>query len=613
MSIDSYEFAKSNIVQSVNNVTPFSDKSYNYINDINASTYSFSGGNSLVQFDLSAIYNSTKYVSASDFFFVIPLTLVTANCTGASPAVPISNKVADTGKAGCQWEQAGLKSGYWNLINGVDLVSNGRTLEQYQPYTNVYTQFKMISELDVDSLRAYGVNLGMGKCLDNPESLAYNGPATTVVNLRGGNGLVNNSAFPLAANGVITSAVGCGEYQNQWGPKSITSGAFNYAIQSRLSKFADLTAIQDATTTTPNGLYGATGIESVQAFTNEFRPYTTLTDDGLYIVTVDYAIVRFSDLLDSMKMMPLIKKFDAQVRLYINTGSTIVSNILQNGNLSQMSCSGNNIAFTSTCPILVNQYPNTGLPDNTAQIISGLFVGKPTATSINGVNLGASAPKGNPMTSCRCYYNQITLKPEKQRLYEEANRAKSICYTSILSNQYNGIVAGGSFSQLIQSQVKNIRGVLIVPFMSGSTHGLVAASAGITPFSPLLSPFTNAPNETGPISLINLQVAVGGQNVLSGTQLNYTWENFLEQVTLYRKVNGQDYGISSGLFNQHYWNQLYRPYYVDCSRGTNADNLTPRNVNISFTNNSNVAIDVFVFTEYFDEFVVDVVTGYIKK
>jgi hypothetical protein len=57
---------------------------------------------------------------------------------------------------------------------------------------------------------------------------------------------------------------------------------------------------------------------------------------------------------------------------------------------------------------------------------------------------------------------------------------------------------------------------------------------------------------------------------------------------------------------------MYRTYYVDCARATIADNMTPRNINISFTNNSLQTIDVLVFTEYFKEAVVDVETGLVN-
>ena len=52
---------------------------------------------------------------------------------------------------------------------------------------------------------------------------------------------------------------------------------------------------------------------------------------------------------------------------------------------------------------------------------------------------------------------------------------------------------------------------------------------------------------------------------------------------------------------------------VFCKRGNIADKLKPKNINISFKNNSNVAIDLFVFIFYCDQTVIDVETGIVTK
>jgi len=54
-------------------------------------------------------------------------------------------------------------------------------------------------------------------------------------------------------------------------------------------------------------------------------------------------------------------------------------------------------------------------------------------------------------------------------------------------------------------------------------------------------------------------------------------------------------------------------YSVNVDRGNIADKLQPRNINVSFTNNSNVAIDILVFTFYSDQLVIDVETGIVNE
>jgi hypothetical protein len=283
-------------------------------------------------------------------------------------------------------------------------------------------------------------------------------------------------------------------------------------------------------------------------------------------------------------------------------------------NAGLMLTSASTSTFTNTCP-LIQSSTNT-LPAGTLGMVSGLFVYSASSTNIFNVNL-ASSQAQNPMNACRMYYPQITLKPERLIPYINQNRAKKISFTSILTNQFNGITAGSSFSALVQSGVKNIRGVLIIPLISSSVNGLSAAGgptpitfpiSGITPFSQLLSPFDTAPATTNPISLTNLQVAIGGVNLLQNT-LNFTYENFLEQVSLYDKINLSDFGLSCGLISQLYWENAYRVYYVDATRCNNADMNTPRNINISFNNNSLQTIDILCFSEYFCEKIVDVELG----
>jgi hypothetical protein len=73
-----------------------------------------------------------------------------------------------------------------------------------------------------------------------------------------------------------------------------------------------------------------------------------------------------------------------------------------------------------------------------------------------------------------------------------------------------------------------------------------------------------------------------------------------------------DFGVSTGLISQGYWEQS-KWYFVNVERGNIADKLQPRNINVSFSNNSNVPIDVIIFTFYSDQLTIDVETGIVTK
>ena len=132
-----------------------------------------------------------------------------------------------------------------------------------------------------------------------------------------------------------------------------------------------------------------------------------------------------SDLFDSMKSFPLAKKWDATLRIYINTGA--VGSVV-NGTGGVMLTSGSTTTFTSTCPLLQSSL-NT-LPTGAVGQVSGLFAVNATSTNLfGGVNLALSGAQ-NPMNACRMYYPQITLKPEKLIPYIRENRNKKNFYNN---------------------------------------------------------------------------------------------------------------------------------------------------------------------------------------
>lgn len=612
---DAYEFAKSCMPQGVEMETPYVSKNWGYINDINGGIYS-NNGLTLVNFDMSSIFNSNALIDPSQMYITVPIVLTTAitsNNSNGTLVVP---------KAGYGWAYAGLKAGYQNILHGADLTISGKTVEQFQPNLGTYTNFKLMSQMSQDDLKTLGTSIGYGDVLDNPQSLKFNPTGTqgqtnqlaypgtsdtdrALTGLVGGNGLVNNKPFafttPDSGDTPLTGQQGLDAYNN---------GYF-----SRLKKIVD-TSVTASTTTT--NLYGAstnTGATASSFLTasqisNEFKPYFAVLNTN-YAVVYDIAVIRLCDIFDSMKSLCLMKKFDGILRLYFNCGA-VASCIQTVGTAGTMVSSSSTNTFTNTCPIMQSCLPAVAYTTAAVGITSGLSIAKAGATSLfGGVNL-ASSGASHFMPSCRIYYPQVVLKPEKLIPYISENRAKKIVYTSFLFNQFNAITSGSTYSALVQSGVSNIRGVLVLPYQSSTTNGttLTAAVSGVSTFSSQLSPFVG--NETGPISLINLQVAIGGTNVLQNT-LNYNFENFLQQVSVYEKINAGDMGLSCGLINEFMWSNAYRPYYVDCTRGNIGDLMTPRNVNLTFTNNSNVTIDCLVFTEFFQEMVVDVETGLINK
>ena len=91
-----------------------------------------------------------------------------------------------------------------------------------------------------------------------------------------------------------------------------------------------------------------------------------------------------------------------------------------------------------------------------------------------------------------------------------------------------------------------------------------------------------------------------------------TYENYLQQVNLAEQLTSSDFGVSAGLISQGYWENS-KWYSVNVERGNIADKLQPRNVNVSFANNSKVGIDILIFKFYSDQLVIDVETGIVNN
>ena len=551
MGTDNYEFDRSSLPQDIDGYSPYTDKQYNgFINDLNGGVYT-NTSLSLVQFDLGQIYNSQKFTDTNDLFLVVPITMVAAFSTGAALVAPKPGNV----------NLLQMKSNFIHLIHQADLQINGKTIESTQPFVNIQKHFQMISEMSTNDLDTIGYTLGFGEKLDNPRSVVWNANATD----QNGNGFTNNKIFGS-------------RYQSVNKPK-FNDGAVNDAIASKIGRFTDIT-----TAAPYNNLVGT--IMSATNLKNELRPtYEVLNTN--YMVWYDYAVIKLSSLFESLGNIGLVRKFDCTLRLWLNTGTVNITTANPNTTNLDYSLTTANNTFTNSCPLMINHLADTsangGIPATTTNIVAGLYVNKPPTTTFAGVNLSLSGASSS-LPTCRIYYSQIAVEPQKALTYVEQNRNKKVVYRSLLTNQYNNTSAGGTFNQLINSGVVHPVGMLIVPFISSQQAN------GFGDFQ-WKSPFDSCPATSSPCSLTNLQVSVGGVNQLQST-LNYGYENFIEQINLAEALTSGDMGVTCGLISQQFW-ETFRYYYVNIERSALTDKNVARNINISFTNNSLVAIDVF--------------------
>ena len=583
---DNYEYNRSMDPQSANDYSPYTDKQYNsYINDINSGVYQ-NNGLSLVQFDLSSIYNSTKFTDTNDLFVVLPIVMVAAfsTSTAGTLVAPVAGNV----------NLLSLKNNFIHLIHQADLTINGKTAEDVQPFINISKHFQMLSEMSSGDLDTIGYSIGITEP-DNWKSKIYNGSTSAAVTNKSGNGMTNNRPFVPAA-----SFSGGAKDNN-----TLTTAQFdkcvNTSIQSRLGRYTDTTAGNTS------GMFGSTAafISNLTQLKNDFTPnYEVLNTN--YMVWYDYAVIKLATVFESLSSIGLTRKADIFLRLYINTGTLNATISSPNSTAPGYSLTVANNGFSATCPFTINYLTEAsasgGIPATTANITAGLYLAKPPATSYNGINLSSSAAS-HPLPACRIYYSQITIQPSYADEYILNNRAKKCIYRTVLTNQYNNITAGGNFNQLISSGIVHPTGILIVPYVSSQ------ASYSLGDFA-FKSPFDTVPADGHPLSLTNLQVTIGGQNVLQSV-LNYNYESFIEQLLYCEQLTSADFGVSTGLFDAAWWN-YNRFYWVNVERSNITDKNQTRNLNISFTNNNNVPIDVLVFTFKSNQLTIDIETGIVS-
>jgi len=636
MSTDEASFIASITPQSVDEVSPYTSKDYNFVSDVNSGVYSgANSGLAQVNFDLSSLYNSSLMVNASDCFLAIPIVTCAQHIQdGAVRAPPGEGHGLVT-----------LKNGFHHLVHQADITSGGVTIQESQPFLNVIKHFKLISQMSATDLKQVSSSYGMSDCLDSTESQKWFTVAgkgwdgtTNATGVLPGIGLTNNQAW---LNGTElptvtgSSYVGPSAYTGQQQTISGVKGAYtvNEAIQKRATRLSSAVVtstsslpIASASNVAGSNIYG-TPISGNQPFimresdlNTEFKSYYTTV--GNTMVWYDLAVIKCSTLFGAFESMGLSRKLDLQMRLWLNSGSLAMTTAVTAAGFVQYGAVTSN-TFNFTCPFTVNTLPlvvsTTGtLSDGfvsgaaaigtatTGYLAVGCFPVRAPTTSIGSlaVNFNGIA---HSLSSTRFYYSQIKMSPERTLKYITENRAKRCLFQSYIFNQYNAIPASGNFSQLIQSGIRNPLALVVIPLISSTQPTLVGGSTALG-FSQYQSPVDTCPATGSPVSLSNFQVSIGGQAVYKSGNLQYSFENFIEQVQLADSVVPGLGPASCGVFTQQFW-EASRVYWTDLSRAENADKASQRNLTLSFRNNSQVIIDILVFTLYSTEILLDVETG----
>ena len=298
--------ARAEMPQSVDAYSSFTDKQWNYINDINNGVYANNSGLTQVQFDLSSIYNSGGFTATQDMFLTIPIVM-TAVCATSAGAVVSLPSVGGLGAAaslgGCAgYSLLALKSNYQNLIHQIEIAADGKVINDTQPFINVIQGFRMLSQMTTTDLNTWGTSLNYNQAVDNEKSMTLN-----MVNgvLVPGAGVLNNIPYGAVA----------GTLSQDMSQASMNSNAVNTCLSNRISRFADTAATAASSAQSFWGSNSTTQLTFMSAtqLATEFKPYFTYV--GNVMTWYDVGLIPVRYLCDVFDKMGLVRKLSAVMRI----------------------------------------------------------------------------------------------------------------------------------------------------------------------------------------------------------------------------------------------------------------------------------------------------------
>ena len=147
-----------------------------YIQDQNSGVY-----NGQILFDTSVLSNSGQWLAYSEAYIQIPFVMTFQSSTDVSAA-----------NAYVQGFAMGLKNGYYQLIDSIQVDYNNKNIIGLQPFTNFFVNYKVMSSFSADDLKKWGPTIGF-----NPDS-AGSGSYAAAANANG-DGSSNNVVNPASA------------------------------------------------------------------------------------------------------------------------------------------------------------------------------------------------------------------------------------------------------------------------------------------------------------------------------------------------------------------------------------------------------------------------------
>lgn len=509
----------------MNNVL-FKDKNWTYVVDQTSSSGSFSSNQ--CQFDLSTFGSQAQWVSLQEAIVQFP--------------VRVSADVA-TANAAFSLNQFTMKNGHHHWIDSAQLIIDGQTVQSAQPYQNVASTFKILSEWSQDELVKYGRSCGI--VLDDCTGDA------TIADTDGLNNFVSGNDTPAAdgTNPINTST----------GFLSYSSSIGNKALPARSSMIANLSLTETASNgTLAQKALGSAALKT-QGNANAFVAGAAQAANqylAFYLCTV-----RLKDIVD-LDQFPMTKNLRGYLYLNFNATSSVVTMSATNKQISSVSVTP---LGGRTCPIIMN--PTFPTADASAVIT--------VRAEVNGDSSRIRGSAGPLLTTARLLLPFYEANPRADAaLTMSAKKFSSI--EKLVNPIYVG--KGASTNVTLTSGVQNPRGLIMLPMWTNI--------GTLVQLNPELSLTDSVPGTSGIFATLNnLQVYKANKPIYQNP-VQYTFDQWVQENSKTGSHGGVADSMASGLLTEQLFNQNHRFYYVDLTRRTESEDGQSQSIQVAFQNAS---------------------------
>ena len=534
-----------------------------FVIDINQGSYA----NGIITIDATSQLNGAEgFGSLRDAYLMVPYKVSMKNTHATVAMGAVANRLCAT-----------LKAGNFNVIDGLSLELNGKSILSMGDYKLFWNNLRAQTEYSPQYIEKHGAESFLYP--DNAQSMLYNASGATV-----GDGYSNNTAFSSAFG---VAAAGGATIPNDGFVKRLLSNPPTAGVDAQA--FWPSSGGVSTSTTIANQLSRGAFVAGAAATA------------GSVLGTWNYMLkIKLTDLHPIFKELDLLANPQIRLRLRINQGVSAI-NITSAG---AMSLATTTLSSGQTCPVMVSSAaagnPMVGLipASSSAFSIAWGCVTNALEPTIDGTYM--------PFTTCRLYVpfhdlenpQAIISKPVKkiryntcyaQWFYQRAGIGKQ-------STQFNT-----SFDLQLSASIKNAKYVALLPFAE-ATNSLTAA---VQQFQ---SPFDSAPATLHPGSSIrNFNVRIGSQQVFD-ISYDYDFHAFCNEFAKLGAINGDlTPELMNGLIDYSTWSLTNRALVADVSRLTEKD--VPQAIQVMGTNCGAQGLNMLVLVISEQEMTFDRLTG----